>query len=58
MVGLVVCLSSLVVGCRLFCNFGLLGFFLMDFGNSVGGLGCDHGGWAMSLVGLSESILR
>ena len=37
-------------------QFWVVGFFLDGFGNSVGGLGCDHGGWAMSLVGLSESI--
>ena len=51
--------------CRSSCGGGLLiglqlwvvGFFLDGFGNSGGGLGCDHDGWAMSLVGLSESIL-
>ena len=48
----------MVVGCWLVCNFGLLGFFLMGFGNRGGGLGCDHDGWAMGLVGLSESIMR
>ena len=47
-----------VVGCWLVCNFGLLGFFLMGFGNRGGGLGCDHDGWPMGLVGLSESIMR
>ena len=39
-------------------QFWVVGFFLDGFGNSGGGLGCDHGGWAISLVGLSESILQ
>ena len=34
-------------------QFWVVGFFLDGFANSRGVLGCDHGGWAMSLVGLN-----
>ena len=54
---LVVCRSSCGGGLLIGLQLWVVGFFLDGFGNSGGGLGCDHDGWAMSLVGLSESIL-